>query len=177
MERGEEGDDLMSDRLKGKDFLEEKRMADEREQPKRKVNPILEFIDDPQLWDLWDPRYDWLSDKDRTYLDNDFEFSWYDILICAGKFMTFAQMKSLLMTNERKLDDYCQTLWRKPIRDVYEALVMAARNGVVDGVFRKYADCGNPTAMSILAHSVMKMDDEAQKQDMRVTFVNDLKEG
>jgi hypothetical protein len=91
--------------------------------------------------------------------------------------MTYGQMASLLMTDEKELDKYTETLWKRPSRVVYDALLMANRNIAVDDVFRKYAEAGNATAMSIMAHSVMGMDREAKGVDMRVKIVNDIEEG
>lgn len=162
----------MSSALKGKDFREEFRKAKAKDNPKP-VNPILEFVEDPQLWDVDDPRYDWLTDEQRDYLKS-FPFDWYDIMQCAGHFMTFAQMLTMLMTDERECDLYTNTLWGKPSRPVYDALQMATRNAVVKDIFEKHAASGNSTAMSIMAHSVMRMDETAHGQDMRITIVNDI---
>ena len=159
-----------------KSALEAYRKSKAKDNP-RPSNPMLEFVDDPQLWSVDDERYDWLSDDTRTYLKQAFAFDYYDMMYCAGRFMTYGQMASLLMTDEKELDKYTETLWKRPSRVVYDALLMANRNIAVDDVFRKYAEAGNATAMSIMAHSVMGMDREAKGVDMRVKIVNDIEEG
>ena len=162
----------MPSSLKGKDFREQWRKARQREGIKS-VNPITEFMDDPQLWDVDDPRYDWLSDGDREYLKS-FEFDYYDIMQCAGHFMTLQEACAVLMTDQRTMDKYVQALWGKPLEAVYEALRMTAKNAAVKDIFMKYANMGNTTAMNIMANNVMHMNESAHRQDMRIQIVNDI---
>lgn len=161
--------------IEDKDAQRAYRLAKAKDE--RPSNPMLEFVDDPQLWSVDDERYDWLNEETRNYLKNAFQFDYYDMMYCAGRFMTYGQMMTLLMTDEKELDKYTTTLWHRPSRAVYDALLLANRNSAVKDVFQKYAEAGNATAMSIMANSVMKMDKDAHNADMRIMIVNDIAEG
>ena len=160
------------DALKGKDVRAEERARIRAQSPR--FSPVTEFVKNPYLFDVYDPAYDWLTDAQRRHLDQDFEFSYYDIMQCASAFLTITQACAMLMVEERLLDEYVQVLFRKPIRTIYEALLAANKHAAVTDIFAKWAGEGSSTAMSILAHGVMKLDEENQTKQLQIKIVNDL---
>ena len=160
------------DALKGKDVRAEERARIRAQSPR--FSPVTEFVKNPYLFDVYDPAYDWLTDAQRYVLDHDFEFSYYDILQCASAFLSLPQACDFLMVDERRMEEYTQLLFHKPIKVVYTALLAANKHAAVTDIFAKWAGEGSSTAMSILAHGVMKLDEEAQTKQLQIKIVNDL---
>lgn len=160
------------DALKGKDVRAEERARIRSLSPR--FQPVTEFVKNPVLFDVNDPAYDWLTQAQRWKLEHDFPFSYYDILQCASAFMSLPDMCSLLMVTERQLEDYVQMLFHKPIRVIYDALLQANKSTAVRDIFVKWSGEGSSTAMSILAHGVMKLDAESEAKELKVRIVNDL---
>lgn len=160
------------DALAGKNVYEEERKR-VRAQNAR-FSPVTEFVKEPQLFDVYDPAYDWLTDPQRRHLDQDFEFSYRDILTCASAFLTLSQACDLLMVTEKQMDEYVQLLFRKPIRMIYEALLAANKHAAINDIIVPWAQKGSSTAISILTHGVMRLDEEAQTKELKIKIVNDL---
>ena len=137
-----------------------------------KTNFITEFVADPSLWRLDDERYDWLTEADLRVLDR-FSFDFGDLMECANHFLTYDDVPRVLLVPERDLESYCQRLWGRGWKPIYEALLITARNIGQDRIFRKNAERGNSAAISAMG-KVMKLIEEPKKSDVAIQFVNNI---
>jgi len=140
-----------------------------------KKNYVTEFVGAHELWKLDRKRYDWLTDEDVRFLSS-FPFDYGDILYAESCFTKKDAIPELLTCDKQALDEYCIRLFRKNWDNVHLALACAYRNDTISNVFRKHADEGNSTAMSIMASGVMRLNEEEDKKEMTIRIVNDLDE-
>lgn len=148
-------------------------MVDEKEgEGEMKDNPLTEMFDRPAEWKLDRKRCPWLSDKEVKFLES-MPFDYGNIMAAVSYFLTKEQVAERLLTTEEELDKYCQTLWNRSWNSVYTVLLKAAKEAGID-TFKWFANKGNATALSIMAHSIMKLDREDNDKSLKVTIVNDL---
>lgn len=140
-----------------------------------KRNCITEYVGRHELWKLDNPDYDWLTEEDRKFL-SDFPFDYGDVLYAESCFTKKDAIPELLGCTKQDLDEYCVRLFRKNWDNVHLALACAYRNETISEVFRKHADEGNSTAMSILANGVMRLNEEEDRKEMTIRIVSDLDE-
>jgi len=140
------------------------------------VNLVTEYLQTPTLWHLDDPRYTWLDEKTRAYLDSHFDFDYGDILHAVKSYLTMSQVAQYLMTDDRKINSYCETLWHKPWDVIYRALSLKAKENAVDTIFMPWATQGNGVALSVM-HKVTKPDlDDNSDKEIKIRLVNDIEE-
>lgn len=140
-----------------------------------KSNYVTEYVGRHELWRLDPSHYGWLTPEDLEFLSN-FHFDYGDILYAESCFTKKDSIPDLLTCTKQDLDEYCIRLFRKNWDNVHLALACAYRNETIDGVFRKHADEGNSTAMSIMANGVMRLNEEEDRKEMTIRIVSDLDE-
>jgi hypothetical protein len=90
-------------------------------------------------------------------------------------FVPYESVPVILRTNVGYLDQFCQIVYGMPFKETYALL-----NGISDMFMRKaitnLSKCGNSTALNIASKHFMNLDDEAKKDAINITIVNDLKE-
>lgn len=140
------------------------------------VNYVTEYLRFPSMWKI-DERYDWLNEYDKRELAK-YEFDYGDILNAAKNFNDRQETADLLMTDQKTLDSYCLTLWRKPWIVIHKALINAARNELKSEVFDPWARKGNGVAMKVM-DSVGKLSEGGEGEEKRIAIrlVNDVEEG
>lgn len=145
-------------------------------QGKSVTNLLSEFLQTPALWDINDPRYDWLDDKTRKYLDENFDFDFGDILNCEKHWLEPYAIAAKLMTTQDELDKYCQILWRKPWGAIHASLSASARTSAVDAIFLPWAQDGNSAAINIMKEVIKPAGANEEKKEMTIRLVNDIEE-
>lgn len=138
-----------------------------------KGNMITEYLWSPEEWLLDRAKYDWLSQDDARALDA-FGFDFGDILKCHRTYMDETRICNLLCCTKADLDEYCSILWRKPWDFIHKCLMAAAQGMAVDEIFDRWSREGNSTAMSIMANSIIKFNEDSDKKSMTIRLVNDL---
>lgn len=136
---------------------------------------LTEYVNCPSRWRLDDERYTWLSEEDKKALSK-YPFDFGDILYEVSCFAQKDNIPKALGTNAHALSEYCMLLWNKDWEMVHQILSLAARNSTVSNVFARWAEEGSAAAMSIMARSVMRLDDDAQRNELRIRIVNDLED-
>jgi hypothetical protein len=138
-----------------------------------KRNYLTEYVGRHELWKLDPKKYDWLTPDDINAL-SEYPFDYGDIMYAESCFTKKDAIPELLVCTKQDLDEYCTRLFRKRWDDVHLALACAYRNETISEVFRKHADEGNSTAMSIMANGVMRLNEEEDKKEMTIRIVSDL---
>ncbi len=138
-------------------------------------NSVTEFLANPQFWRLDNPKYDWLSDKDREMLENEFDFDFGDLLEGCRHWMDMGQIQDWLMVGYDEIDRYCQILWKKEWNVIWKALITEARRNVMDRVYEPWSEQGNAVAMGVV-RDVSKVTESKDDKDRQVTvrLVNDI---
>lgn len=142
-----------------------------------RVNYVTEFLFFPNGWKLDDPRYTWLTPEDRKILDG-FDFDYGDILDSVKHHNSMEMTAALLMTDQKQLDHYCQTLWRKPWDVVYGALRAKTKNEYVDRVFSRWAEEGSGVALNVMKDVTQVAQEENDKKanGLTIRLVSDIEE-
>jgi len=143
-------------------------------QGKSVTNLVSEFLQTPALWDLYDERYDWLDEKARKYLDENFDFDFGDILNCEKHWLEPHVTAAKLMTTQDEIDKYCMILWRKPWVAIHSSLAASARSSAVDAIFLPWAKDGNSAAINVMKEVIKPAGEQSEKREMTVRLVNDI---